>query len=653
MLDDDPEEAGRDLAQANRDPAVPTDPSPAPGGASLRFKFGRFELDPHAGLLTRDEVPVKLQPQPFKVLVLLARRAGEVVTREEIRHEVWGDDTFVNFEQGLAYCLGQVRNALGEQAQDAHYIQTLPRRGYRFVAPVSVVPPVPVAGPVSAVDKAPAATRSSRHPLVLALTAVGAVVVALFLGRTLPSPVQGEGRAMVAVLPFEDLGKEASTDHLGDGMTEDMITEIGRVSPERIGVIARSSAMRYKGAHPEVGRLGTELGVSHVLEGSVRREGSRVRVTARLVRVKDSAQLWARSYDRELREVLGLQAQVAADVASMVGGTLSPRDERRARPLDPEVYRLLTQARFFWHQRTEDGFRKALAAYEDAAQRDPGCAAAFAGVAQSWIGLAEVPGVSRDDAFSRARQAVEKALALDPSLPEAHAMRAAIASIHEYDWAAAEQGYKRALALNPSDPTAHQWYSLLLDLLGRPQEAVAEARLAFASDPVSPSISQNLASMLLMSGKHQEALAQADVTLSLRPTHGRAHVTRGHALLALGRPQEALQELEVGLSRLPSDRPRIGVFQARTLEALGRRGDGERLLTALTKDPAWTDGSVNHYERALVLNQLGRRDEAFAELEQSVAAKESHVRFALHDEALGGLRSHPRMGEIARRLRLR
>jgi TolB-like protein/DNA-binding winged helix-turn-helix (wHTH) protein/Tfp pilus assembly protein PilF len=648
MLDDGPGEAGRDLSQASRETAASNDAS-TPAGAPARLRFGRFELDPVAGTLAREGVPVKLQPQPFKVLALLLRRAGDVVTREEIRHEVWGDDTFVNFEQGLAYCMTQVRNALGEQAQDAHYIQTLPRRGYRFVAPVSAVAPALEQDLPAAPASAP--SPSWRRPVLLAALGAAALVAVLLVARTLPTPAQGQGRTMVAVLPFEDLGPEASVDHLGDGMTEDVITEIGRVSPERIGVIARSSAMRYKDARPEMGKLGEELGVSHVLEGSVRREGSRVRVTARLVRVKDGAQLWARSYDRELREVLALQSQVAADVASMVGGTLSPRDERRARPLDPEVYRLLTQASYFWHQRTDDGFRKALAADEEAARRDPGCAAAFAGIARSWIGLAEVPGVSREEAFARARDAVDRALALDPSLPEAHAMRAAIAAIHEYDWVSAEQGYQRALALNPSDPTAHQWYSLLLDILGRPPEAIDEARRAFASDPVSASISQNLASMLLMAGRAQEAMAQADVTLALQPDHGRAHGIRGQALLALGQPKEALRELETASARVGPD-ARLAVFQARALTALGRPADGVRLLTALMQDKPWTE-RFDHYDRALVLNRLGRNDDAFAELTKSLDAKESHVRFAIHDDALSALQHDSRMAEVERRLRLR
>jgi TolB-like protein/DNA-binding winged helix-turn-helix (wHTH) protein/tetratricopeptide (TPR) repeat protein len=637
-------------------PSSPEHARPAPGPAPhepRRLRFGRFEADLDAGLLSRDGFPVKLQPQPFKVLALLARRAGQVVTRDEIRLEVWGPDTFVNFDQGLAYCLNQIRGALGEQAQAHQYIQTLPRRGYRFIAPVTGVAPC---GPVARIAEPGAAARPPRRRrALLAAGAVGAALAALVTVRSLPTPASGNARSLMVVLPFEDLGSAAAADHLGDGMTEEMITEIGHVSPDRIGVISRGSSMRYKDARPDLEALGRDLGVSHVLEGTVRSEDGRVRVTARLVRVADRAQIWARTYDRDLKDVLALQARVADDVARSVVGTLTASEtvRRAPRPVDPEVYRLQVQGRHFWHRRTPEGFRKALALFEEASRRDPSSAAAFAGIAQSWIGLAGTRGVSPPEAYRRGREAVLRALELDEDLAEAHAMRAALDAIDGYDWAAAERGYRRALELNPSDAVAHQWYSLMLCIQGRQEESIEEARRAYASDPASPVMANNLAGMLLVSGRPAEALAQAETAIELQPDYARGHLIRGEALLMQGHAEAALQAFDRAAAINAEDRPRVTIFRSRALAAAGRPEEGRRALEALMANDAWREGRYGFYDRAAVLGQVGRADDAFEALRRAIDARESGVRFVMHDPAMDRLVGDPRIGEIARRLRLR
>ena len=649
MLDSDPTPDPTDLSPERTPPSMP------PTAEARALRFGRFEADLETGLLTRDGTPVRLQPQPFKVLVLLARRAGQVVTRDEIRLEVWGEDTFVNFDQGLAYCLNQIRGALGEQAQAHQYVQTLPRRGYRFIAPVTVVPRGSHEDQPAEPPTIPAAPRPRRRRALLTASAVAAVLLALVAVRSLPTPASGDARMLIVVLPFEDLGAEAAADHLGDGMTEEMITEIGRLSPERLGVISRGSAMRYRDARPDPEVLGRELGVSHVLEGTVRSGSGRVRVTARLVRVADRAQIWARTYDRELKDVLSLQARVADDVARSVQGTLTAGGAVRPppRPVDPEVYRLLVQARHFWHLRTEAGFRKALALYEDAARRDPSSAAAFAGIAQSWMGLANTRGVSPPEAYRRGREAVLHALELDPDLGQAHAIRAALDAIDGYDWAAAEQGYRRALELNPNDAVAHHWYSLMLCIQGRQQESIDEARKAYASDPASPVMANNLAGMLLVSGRPAEALSQSEIAIELQPDHARGHLIRGEALLMQGRAAEALAAFERAATLQPEDRPRTSIFRARALAAAGRPQEGERLLNALISNDEWREGRYDFYDRAAVLGQIGRHDDAFEALRKAIEARESGVRFVLYDPAMDRLQGDPRLNEIARRLRLK
>lgn len=624
------------------DPAVP-DPDPIQETPTVA-RFGRFEADLRHGTLVREGTLVKLQPQPFKVLALLLRRAGEVVTRDEIRLEVWGEDTFVNFDQGLAYCLNQIRGALGEQAQAAQYVQTLPRRGYRFLAPVSwvggaVTPPVPLR------EDRPLPKRGLAA--AIALAALAAIVAV----RAGPTPAAGQARALVAVLPFEELGPETSAQRLGDGMTEEMITEIGRIVPERVGVIARTSAMRYKDARPDLERLRDELGVDHVLEGTVQRSGDRVRVTARLVRVADRAQMWARTYDHDVRDVLALQARVATDVARSVQGTLAADARPLPAPVDPEVYRLLAQARYFTHQRSRDGYEKALAAYREASQRAPSSAPARAGIAQSFLGLAAYGAVPGPEAYRQAREAVQRALELDPSLAEAYAVSGAIEAVDTNDWAAAERAYRHALALNPSDPVAHHWYSLLLCIRGRASEAVAEARLAYALDPVSSIVSNHLAVMLVINGRPAEALAQSDVTIALDPDAARGHVLRGESLLDLGRPSEAVAPLQRARALAP-DATRSALFLARAYAETGRGPESRAILDALAARARDPKAELDHSERAAILEAAGFRDAAFAELERSFEDREGGIRFVLLDPAFRGMHGDPRLDALTRRLKL-
>jgi TolB-like protein/DNA-binding winged helix-turn-helix (wHTH) protein/Flp pilus assembly protein TadD len=625
------------------DPAV-ADPEQSPEPASVA-RFGRFEADLERGTLSREGAQVKVQPQPFKVLALLLRRAGDVVTRDEIRLEVWGEDTFVNFDQGLAYCLNQIRGALGEQAQAAQYIQTLPRRGYRFVAPVTWAP-APAALPAAApVESRPLPKRG------LAAAALLAALAAIVAVRSAPTPAAGQARTLIAVLPFEELGPATSGEHLGDGMTEEMITEIGRIVPERLGVIARTSAMRYKDARPDLERLRSELGVDHVLEGTVQRVGERVRVTARLVRVSDRAQIWAHTYDHDVRDVLMLQARVASDVARSVQGTLAADARPSPAPLDPEVYRLLTQARHFWHQRTREGYEQALAAYRDASQRDPSSAAARAGIAQSFLGLAQLGRVPGPEAHRQAREAVKRALELDPSLAEAYAVTGAIEAVDTNDWAAAERAYRRALALNPSDPEAHHWYSLLLCIRGRSAEAVSEARLAYALDPVSSIVSNHLAIMLVINGRPDEALAQSDVTIALDPAQARGYVLRGESLLDLGRPAEAVAPLLRARELFPEG---IGarLFLARAYAKTGRHAESRAVVDAMVAGARDPKAEFAHVERAAMLEAAGFRDEAFAELDRSFEEREGGIRFVLLDPAFKGMHGDPRLDALTRRLKL-
>jgi serine/threonine-protein kinase len=316
------------------------------------------------------------------------------------------------------------------------------------------------------------------------------------------------------------------------------------------------------------------------------------------------------------------------------------------------VYRLLVQARFITHQRTREGYERALALYREAARREPTSASAHAGIAQSLLGVAGTGAMPGPEAYAQARDSVRRALELDPKLAEAYAVSGAIEAVDSNDWSAAEAFYRRALELNPSDPVAHHWLSLLLCIRGRSAEAVSEARLAYAADPVSSIVSNNLAIMLIIAGRPAEALAQSEVTIALDPEVQRGYVLRGESLLDLKRPAEAIAPLLRARELRRDQGTRAGLFLAQAYARTGRESEARALLDSLAKiarDPA---EDLDHYERATVLEGAGFRDEAFALLEKSFALREGGVRFVLLDPAFNGMHGDPRLASLTRRLRL-
>src|SRR6266446_5246599 len=297
--------------------------------SAVKFGFDKFELDVRSGELRKDGKPVKLQLQPFKVLAFLVARAAQVVTRDEIRQHVWGGETFVDYEQGLNYCIREIRAALGEDAANPRYIETCPRRGYRFLIPVMELP-----------------------------------------SREAPS----EDRVMLAVLPLENLGGNQEQEYFADGLTDELITELGGLSPQRLGVIARTSAMQYKRTTKGIDQIGRELGVDYIVEGAVRRDGSRVRITAQLIRVSDQTHAWAHAYERQLQDVLLLQSELASAIAAEVRVQLVPQVSSSGAPgrrVNPEAYETCLKARCFWNRRTREDLYRALELFSKSIERDP------------------------------------------------------------------------------------------------------------------------------------------------------------------------------------------------------------------------------------------------------------------------------------------
>ncbi len=401
------------------------------------FRFGAFELDLSSSELRKAGVRVKLPPQPFKVLALLARRPGELATRKEIQQQIWGSETFVDFEEGLNFCIKQIRTALGDDAEAPRYIETLPRRGYRFIAPV----------------------EEPGHPA---------------------------GRTMLAVLPFENLSGDSEQDYFSNGLTEEMITQLGRLQPERLSVIARTSAMTYKGSNKTVDQIGRELGVDYLLEGSVRREGDQVRITAQLIQVRDQAHLWAQSYDRNVSSILAVQGEVARAIAGEIKVAVTPEETRRlasARPVNPDAHEAYLKGRFHWYKLSRVHLDTALDYFQLALEKDPNYALAYVGIAYVWASRGDCGLVPSREAFPKVKAAALKARELDDTLAEVHELLANVRFFYEWDWGGAEREFQRAIQLNSNSAELRFYYSDFLISMRRPREWKAEIERALELDP--------------------------------------------------------------------------------------------------------------------------------------------------------------------------
>ncbi|PYQ61724.1 MAG: hypothetical protein DMF58_03805, partial [Acidobacteria bacterium] len=426
------------------------------------YDFGRFRLDADAHLLYRDEKRVQLTPKAVDVLLTLVEHKGTPVTREELMMKVWSDAAV---EEGtLSSHISLLRKTLGQG-----FIETIPKRGYRFAAEVKR---------------------------------------------------EGQERSLFVVLPFENLSGTKKNDAFSDGLTEEMITQLGRLNPERLGVIARTSAMTYKSTKKTIDQIGRELGVSHVLEGSVRRAANRVRISAQLIQVSDQTHVWADSYEGKLEDILSLQSNVAREVATQIQIRLLPSEPTRR--VVPEAYEAYLQGRYLWNRRTERDLRASIRSFRTSIDKDPNYAPPYAGVADAYLSLTDMGYLGTLEGTQKARPMAFQALQLDESLAEAH-ISLGHAAFHEFDWSSARSEFLRGLELNPNSTTARFYYSNFLAAMGRLDEALAEAQQAKRLDPVSPAMDGNLTSMFWLLGRYAEAVAHAHNALAINPSYARAY----------------------------------------------------------------------------------------------------------------------------------
>jgi TolB-like protein/DNA-binding winged helix-turn-helix (wHTH) protein/Tfp pilus assembly protein PilF len=615
-------------------------------------RFGGFELDARTGELRRDGTVVKLQPQPFRVLELLAGHAGELVTREELKKALWGEETYVDFERGLNFCINQVRAALGDSAESPQFIQTLPRRGYRFIAEVthSESPQSPLrAGSESTLSGSTARlkdlgrTAPTWQLLLLGVALLTLIVAgATFLARTARTPTPPQTpRTMIAVLPLEDLTGDPPPSWFADGLTDELIAQIGRVSPQRLGIIARTSAMTYRGSSKTVGDIGRELGVSHVVEGSLRREGNRLRVTVQLVGVADQTPIWSETYDRSVHGALTIQSEIAAQVARALALELLAVPWTAATwtgTRNPAARDALLRGRYFLNRGTPGDFRTALTHVEEAARQDPSFAAAHAARAEVHHLLAMFGVMPPVEAYTQARGAASEAVRLDANLGEAHAAMGLVHLWANWNPGAASVSFARAIALNPSDAAAHHDYAWALVALERFDEAAAHVIRARELDPVSPRASNDIGWLFLQIRQPSEAMRACRQTLALDPESIEAQQCLERAHMQRGEVTEALAAARTAALRRQS--PMVAV--------LDEAGTPEERLLRLWRwrlerlQSVAGERYVSPYTIAMHYAVLGDEDAALAQLERAYESRAAAMVLVRTDPIFERLHEHPR-----------
>jgi len=589
----------------------------------------------------KNGVIIPLTPKAAETLLVLLENAGHVVVKETLLQRVW-PDTFVE-ESTLAQNILTLRKALGKQPTGHDYIGTVPKRGYRFEASV-------VHQPMASSSPAPAKSAPATAPpfprkfswlaavVVVALLA-GSLALGLRRRSTPGAPVTAmppaENRPRLAVLPFVNLSGDPAQDYLSDGFSEEMITQLGQLNPDRLTVIAQTSAMLYRGTKKDTHRIGEELGVDYLLGGSVRRAGKRLRVSAQLIRVSDQSNLWAANYDRDLRNILELQSQVARSIAEEIAVKIAPAKGAHlesARAVDPEAYELYLKGRHFWNRRTAEGIQKAVTLLQQAIARDPGWGQAHSALADCFVVQFIYSSVPARELLRQARTESQRALELDPTLAEAHAT---LAYAYFFDWnfPAAEREFQNSFEDNPRYATAHQWYGEFLRMMGRQDEAIQESRRALELDPLSAIINVEAALPYYYRGEQDKAAAQLQRAIDLDPYFASAH---GHLAMVYeqqGRFTEALQEAQA--AQVLGDAPWIDVEQGIILARMGRKAEAQNILEKMLQSPqqfAFDSASI-----ALLQIALGQREKAVATLERA---------YREHMWQLTGLKVDPRLRAV-------
>lgn len=550
-----------------------------------KARFGPFEFNLNTGELRKHGVRIKLPDQSAEILAALLERPGQLISREELREKLWPGDTFVDFDHGLNNAMNRLREALGDTAESPRYIETLPRRGYRLIAPAQVAAPRKsgIQSTINASEEEGVLPRPETAPSVFQPQApfrlrrlrlwvagagiAGALILWVYLGRQRPMGAKAAGRIQsIAVLPLENLSGDPSQEYFADGMTDALITDLAQISSLR--VISRTSSAQYKQTHKPLPQIGRELNVDAVVEGAVVRSGARVRIDAQLIRADTDQHLWARSYEGDLSQVLALQSAVAKAISSEVRAKLTPEEQARLRgqqTINPEAYELYLRGNYFLDKRTREGMEKALAYYQQATEKDSSSALAFSGLADAYSLLSGFGFLPAKEADPKGKAAAEKAVAIDGSCAEALTALAAFTD----DPAKTESLYRQAIDVNPSYALAHHWYARFLSENKRYDEALAQIGQARSLDPLSVRIVVNEGEILFFAGQREKALEQLQAALDMDPNFPVTHWVLGRSLFYARQYDSALLHLRKAIELNPNA-PRFHRWLAIVQEFLGR-----------------------------------------------------------------------------------
>jgi TolB-like protein/DNA-binding winged helix-turn-helix (wHTH) protein len=616
------------------------------------YRFGQFVLDPRRRMLSRADSPVVLTPKAFDVLLFLVQHPNRLVTKEELLQAVWGD-TFVE-EGNLAQHISHLRKALGDNSDDTRLIVTIARKGYQFTANVTVTDAADTARQAAA--QAP--TTEPLTPEVLASahshwwkTSLALISPVILVGAGLvswmhfraPGPLTSQQKVMLAVLPFQNLTGDPQKEYLADGLTEEMISQLGRLSPGQLGVIARTSVMGYKHSNERLDKIGRDLSVEYVLESSLRESGDRLRLTAQLIHVKDQTHIWSKDYDYPASDILSVEDDVADAVAKEIRVRLTSQQQPalgHSYPVNQEAFDAYLQGFYFFQRNTNADTEMSVKYYERATQLDPKFALAWAGLSrvrhwQANIGLLPV-----EEGRRLARQAVERALALNANLAAAHIEMGRIQQQDDFDWLASDASFQRAVVLEPGNPEAARMAAYSALNLGRFDQALELNRRAAALDPLSPNSWEATAEIEFVVGQLDQAEADAKKALELNPDVWPGHILMCKIYLMQGRPQDALRE-----SALERYEPfRQNVYPL-AYYALGRRKESDAALSDfISKYDRYS------FEIAQIYAFRNQSDEAFQWLDRALTRRDSGLIAMKVDPFLKSLHRDPRFAALLKKL---
>ena len=625
--------------------------------------FGDFDADLQSGELRKHGIRIKLQIQPCQVLQALLEHPGQLVTREELQKRIWPADTFVDFDHGLNNAVKKLREALGDNAENPRFIETLSKRGYRFIAAVhngnGVASSAPAAAPAAFPRTIAPGARRMRLAwgLGLGLAVLAALALALglnaggmrdrLLGRSVPPRIQS-----LAVLPLQNLSADPDQEYFSDGMTDALITDLAQVAS--LKVISRTSSMRYKGTKKSLPEIARELNVDGIVEGTVQRSGDRVRITAQLIHGPSDKHLWAHSYERELRDTLQLQEELAHDIGQRIVASLpnpSGGHSLSAYPLNVEAYDDYLKGRNYVRRESKDGALKGIEFLDRSVQQDPNYAPAFAELAFAYYTLAfHLPPAEN---IEKSRAAASKALALDQNLPDAHSLLGLIDSLYEWDWAAGEKEFKRAIQSDPNSSFARSQYAFYLDVVGRKTDALQEINTALELDPFSPARHYVASFVYLCARQYDTALREARRAVDIDPGFALGHLALSNALRAKGTLDEAFAQW------LQYMRLQGATAFTRDLESAAKRKSGpadpfQKVAPVMLK--YFLEGSKKSSAQkigvAWAYMLLGDKDRALEWLDKASQQHEMQMYAIAVDPDFDPLRSDPRFGAILRRIGL-